>query len=190
MTRAYNRKKTTNAKTAPKQDAPAKTGRTGNTIVLANPVQVALFRDALLPEIINEGGRWNKVRPFDHAIPFQGSIKIVSRREDEPLGVNFHASKLNYNFNDSHWVNDDEVTPRLLAVASKAAKREVSKKELYNELASIKEILKASPKVEATPEVGAGAQGNQPVAAAEPEKESAPADAGENAPTTQHEVAA
>lgn len=118
-----------------------------NTLKLANTIQVALFRDALLPQIIKEGGRWNLVKPIGHFEPFT-SIKVSVAKEGEDLGVNFTAKKLNYNFNDSNWVNQPEVTLELLTIASKAAKKEVAKKELYYHLEQIKTILKASKIIE------------------------------------------
>lgn len=117
-----------------------------NTLFLANAVQVALFKEAILPQIINEGGRWNLVKPTKHAEAMVG-LKVVVGKEGDIQGFNFNALKKNYNVNDSNWVNDKSVTPVLLAIASKAAKKEVSKKELYFQLESIKEIMKASAEV-------------------------------------------
>lgn len=116
-----------------------------NRVVLANAIQVALFNEALLPQIIGEGGRWATVRTKGHAEPFKTAKAFVRKDDEEALGLHFSAPKRNYNFNDSNYVNPPATLEVLMAIAKKAnGGKDITKKQLQQELEAIKKTFIAS----------------------------------------------
>lgn len=117
-----------------------------NIINLTTNIHVAIFNGVLLDEIRTDKGRWFNVRTKDHHLPFLDCEAQVTPEGAAP-GVQFEARKLNYNFNDSNWVGNDEakVVDRVNASLKAAGIDKVlAKKEVYWYLQDIKDILKAS----------------------------------------------
>lgn len=107
------------------------------TLNLRNPIQVAIFKEMILGEMTH--GKWAKTRPLEHAKPW-----LVANVAVDPnnLGITFSAQKVNYNVNDSNWVNQPEITKKLLAVATAAnGGKDMSKKAVVAELVDMKAIF-------------------------------------------------
>ena len=116
-----------------------------NIIIVDTKIQAALFNDILRDQITVEGGRWFGVRTKGHADPFLTAKAVVAKEGQTERGLQFHAPKKNYNFNDSTWVNPAETLEKLMAVAVKAnGGKEVAKKALVSELEALKNIFKNS----------------------------------------------
>ena len=118
---------------------------------LNTPMMVAIFSEALLPEITKEGGRWASANPKGHADLFK-DLQVKVKGDDEPAGIflgdePYALLKNNYNYNDSNWVNMAAVTEKLMGIAKKAnGGKDVTKKDISAMLLEIKETLKKAPK--------------------------------------------
>jgi len=115
-------------------------------LLLNTPVMVALFKEILLAEITQPGGKWNSASPKGHAELFAG-IECRVKGDDEEEGITIPLLKNNYNFNDSNWVNVPKNLERLSACAKAANDgKDVSKKDIVASLEHIKNTLKKAEK--------------------------------------------
>ena len=121
---------------------PVKAPLVAGTVVLRNAIQAALFTEAFLPEL-GENGKWAKTRPIDHAAPWLiAKVEVAADPKNGPVGITFEAPKTNYNLNDSNWTNEPTVTPKLLAIAQKAnGGTALPKKAVVAELEDMKHIF-------------------------------------------------
>lgn len=111
------------------------------TLVVANAVQAAIFDKVIRHELSGKlNTKWANETQAKLAEPFK-LAKVVVAAEGQATGRDFDAQKTNFNINDSNWVNQEDVTKKLISVAGKAAGKPMTKKEVVAELVALKGIF-------------------------------------------------
>ncbi len=123
-------------------------------IVVANPIQAALFNSVIAPELERDDGKWGSKHQENLRSDWVGATAVVAE-PGQPLGRNFVAQKTNWNANDSSWVNQKPVESKMIEIASAAAGRPVLKREIIENLTQLKDVFKQHAEVSGEEELAA-----------------------------------
>lgn len=110
-------------------------------IVVSNPIQAALFNKVILPEFTRPSGKWNTKNQENLISDWVGSEAVVAQ-EGQDLGRDFAVQKANWNINDTSWINNKLVSRKMRKVAEDAVGRRVEKREIVDNLSTLKDIFK------------------------------------------------